>query len=382
MYFPKTEIFLRKKMGENRKLPTETEFRATVQRGELRFPPLELDSFEFEGSQDKRRREPDALLTFRWQQRSYRFVVEYKQLSTPKSVDTAVHEARGYVCDPGVLPMVVVPFLNGEQLAKLESQAVSGLDLCGNGVVVVPGQLLVYRTGNPNRFPAEGTIKNVYRRSSSIVARAFLLVPRFDSVRDLMAEIRKRGGTVTMATVSKVCTGLDEDLVIQRSSPGPKREKQMRLLQPEKLLDLLVANNTPPTIDRTFAGKCTLAQGDLVRTLEQWAKETGNRVAQTGSSSVEAYAVMAREPVRKFYCTNLKGVIGALGETVRETDRFENVILYETADEFVYFDSRDGLVASPIQVYLELSSGDKRDRETAEQVRRVILGSIDVEGVG
>jgi hypothetical protein len=33
------------------------------------------------------------------------------------------------------------------------------------------------------------------------------------------------------------------------------------------------------------------------------------------------------------------------------------------------------LWASPIQVYLELMTGDKRDRETAGQVKEVILKS-------
>ena len=61
---------------------------------------------------------------------------------------------------------------------KLEAEGVSGIDLCGNGVIVVPDQLLVLRTGFPNRFRWEGTIKNVYRKNSSIVARVFLLVPR------------------------------------------------------------------------------------------------------------------------------------------------------------------------------------------------------------
>jgi hypothetical protein len=40
----------------------------------------------------------------------------------------------------------------------------------------------------------------------------------------------------------------------------------------------------------------------------------------------------------------------------------------------VYFDRRPGLVASPIQAYLELARGDKREKKTADQVRRVILG--------
>jgi hypothetical protein len=59
-----------------------------------------------------------------------------------------------------------------------------------------------------------------------------------------------------------------------------------------------------------------------------------------------------------------------------QTDRFPNLELLETEDETVYFDARqkgDVWWASPVQVYLELMAGDKRDQETAEQVKSCIL---------
>ena len=64
-----------------------------------------------------------------------------------------------------------------------------------------------------------------------------------------------------------------------------------------------------------------------------------------------------------------------------ETERFANVQLEETQDDTAYFDIRrekKTLSASPIQTYLELMSGDKRDRETAEQVALNILGTVVV----
>ena len=53
--------------------------------------------------------------------------------------------------------------------------------------------------------------------------------------------------------------------------------------------------------------------------------------------------------------------------------------LEETQDDIVYFDIRreNGVIwASPIQTYLELMSGDKRDRETAAQVADGILTTV------
>ena len=107
--------------------------------------------------------------------------------------------------------------------------------------------------------------------------------------------------------------------------------------------------------------------------LAEWEKKSGGRVVLTGASSAEAYAVMAREPMLTFYCSDRDGLVQILGEDLRETDRFANVTLLESQDDFVYFDRKPGLRASPIQSYLELLTGDKREQETAAQVRRVIL---------
>jgi hypothetical protein len=59
-----------------------------------------------------------------------------------------------------------------------------------------------------------------------------------------------------------------------------------------------------------------------------------------------------------------------------QSDRFPNLELLATEDETVYFDARqEGNFwwTSPVQVYLELMTGDKRDPETAEQLKAVIF---------
>jgi hypothetical protein len=63
-----------------------------------------------------------------------------------------------------------------------------------------------------------------------------------------------------------------------------------------------------------------------------------------------------------------------------QSDRFPNLELIETEDETVYFDARQEdnfWWASPVQVYLELMTGDKRDQETAEQVRSFLLRDLE-----
>lgn len=387
--------------------PRETELLAFLTSGQLQFQPLQVMEVQPEASyvSGRGREVLDALLTLRWGDRTYRFVVEAYHLWTPKAVSQKVDQAQRYARLTGTYPLILVPYLSEEWLLVLEAQGVSGIDLCGNGVIVVPGELLVLRTGFANRFRWPGTIKNVYRKNSSIVARIFLLVPEFGSVQEVLREIQKRGGEITLATVSKVCKSLEEDLVIERSrgrapvvgsprrrqsgkSSQPSRVqpapsvRRTRLLQPEKLLDLLARSYTPPEVRRSFRGKCTLQPEELRKRLDSWKSDSSVKVVLTGARSVEAYAIMAREPMQLFYCTDIEAVLRYLGDGIRETDRFANVTLLETRDNFVYFDRRPGLIASPIQSYLELLAGDKRERETADQVRRVILGPLGQDSQG
>src|SRR5262249_42183394 len=231
---------------------------------------------------------------------------------------------------------VLVPYLSEEWLLNLEGKGISGIDLCGNGVIIVPNELLVLRTGFPNLFRWEGTIKNVYRKNRSVGARLFLLVPEFCSVSERLGKIKEKGGRLTLATVSKVCQRLESDLVIEGGRgqapwirpqalprPGePLRPPKVgpspfvrwyRLLQPEKLLELLAESYVPPTVTRIFQGKCEWGLPELGQFLQWRTESSRTRVVHTGASSTEAYAVMGREPVQSFYCSDVEGTVQILG---------------------------------------------------------------------
>jgi hypothetical protein len=359
---------------EYEKTVTEADVLEALERGEVKLPPLEIKSVSRRtGREVEPGPQPQARLTVRWNGKAYRFAATCRRLWTRRAVSEAADAALRATEAGGPLPLVVVPYLGEEQLGQLEAKGVSGIDLCGNGVVVVPGELLVWRSGSPNRFRWSAAIKNVYRRDSSLVSRAFLLVGRFGSVQEGLAEVRRRGGKLSLGTVSKVCQSLEEDLIIARERADSAVAQRMRLLQPDKLLDRLGSAFVPPAIAGRFVGRCQLEGERLVASLQGWEKRTGNRVVLTGAGSVNAYAVMAREPVQQFYCSDIASLVRELGEALRETDRFANIELLQTKDQTAYFDRRDGLVASPIQAYLELNIGEKRERQTAEQVRRAVL---------
>jgi hypothetical protein len=349
---------------------------ALLRSGELRFPPFKIKSRPAERPTRGDVCQVDATAALSWAGREYRFAVEAKARATPKALISAEDAAERAARALGLRPMLLVPYLSQDQLERLEARGISGLDLCGNGIVLVPGKLLVLRSGSPNRFRAEGRIKRPYGKNSSVVARAFLLRPEFDSIGAVQDEIQARNGKVTLGTVSKVVDALEEDLVVERRQGRTWRTRSLRLLQPEKLLDLLRENYRAPKFGREFLGKTTLAPDELLRMLDDWRRKDKRRVVRTGVGSVGVYATMACEDVAEFYCSDVASLLRRLDGKVRETDRFPNLRLVETDDDPVYFDSRPKFVASPVQTYLELAAGDKRDRETAEQVRQRVLAEL------
>jgi hypothetical protein len=339
-----------------------------IRVGEVRLPPLEV----------KLGRKPapstgDARLDVIWTRQRYSFVAALKARSTPKVLRAALLEARRAATLSNTNPMVIAPYLTEDQIRELEKEGVSGLDLNGNGVVIVPGRLFVSRAGRPNRFPEKSVIKNVYRGKVSTVARVFLLRPEYAAVQEIREEILAREGSVAWSTVSKVLKRLEDDLVVSRESG------RIRLIQPDKLLELLAREYRPPKVNREFLGKTRLTNDRLSRTLASAAERKGARLALTGASSVLQYAVLARDEPVTFYCSNLRRLLMGLDAKERileEADRFPNVRVVETEEDIVYFDVRRkrGIPwASPVQTYLELMSGDKRDRETAAQLARELL---------
>lgn len=345
-----------------------------LRRGRVELPPLSLRIVEGQAKAGANRRR-DALVEASWRGSKAKFAVECKALSTPRSFQDGVNRLKTMQLPRGGLPMLFLPFLGENQLQELEREGISGVDLCGNGVVTVPGAFSVFRTGGKNRFLSSAPIKNIYRRNSSLVARVFLLRSSFTAVQEIRAEINRlnllvsRWGKnpMSLSTVSKALKTLEEDLIISRN-------ETIRLMQPDKLLDTLDRNFSPPSVGGKVRLKVAAEGGALQEMLADLSQQLNLPVVATGLSSVSQYATMQRGGVLSVYCPRLEGLLERLGGS--QEDRFPNLELLETDDETVYFDAQPGgsfLWASPIQVYLELMAGDKRDRETAEQVRALIL---------
>ena len=150
------------------------------------------------------------------------------------------------------------------------------------------------------------------------------------------------------------------------------------MLQAEKLLDTLSANYERPTAANRVRIKIECDWKDLPRLVRETADATTTPVVATGLASVARYASMQREDILSVYCPRIAALLKPLPGN--ENDRFPNCELIETGEQPAYFDARDEdgfFWASPVQCYLELATGDKRDRQTAQQVRSYLLARLE-----
>lgn len=261
--------------------------------------------------------------------------------------------------------MIVVPYLSDESIARLVEEKVSGIDLSGNGVVIVPGELFVLRSGAKNKFRDSEPIKNFYSGTSSIVARVFLLQSEFGSVTEILDEIIERGGSVSMGTVSKVLKRLQDNLIIGR-------HEKIKLLQGEKLLERLQSEYRSPRALRQFRGKVSYPT-ELAKRGTALAKDI-------------SFSFACRSPLPYIILPNSNDFFSVYASSAdeflrssdfEETNRFPNIEIIETKDPLAYFDSRefDSIsYISPLQAYLELSNGGKREKESAEILREELTG--------
>ena len=343
-----------------------------LRRGKVSLPPL---SIRFLEGQPK---PLDACVEASWRKTTARFAIECKSISTPKAFRDGLNLLKSVTFPKGYLPMLILPFFSKQQLQELEREGINGIDLCGNGVVVVPGKFSVFRSGEKSQFSSSAPIKNIYRKNSSMVGRVFLALPNYGTVQEICSELNRRNILIerwdkrpmSLSTVSKSLKALEEDLIVERKDI-------IRLVQPDKLLEKLSENYVLPRVNERVRLKVPGESGTIWELLQKQSQDLNLPFVATGTSSVTQYAVMQRGDVLSVYCPRLEILLERLPGS--RSDRFPNLELVETEDETAYFDARkDGNFwwASPVQVYLELMAGDKRDRETAEQVKSFILANL------
>ncbi len=308
----------------------------------------------------------DAKITLSFRGRKVSFLAEVKSRTAPKIISEGLWRLKNYPNRSERNLLLVVPYLSKTIQELLNEENISGIDLSGN-YMIQTSEVVAVRLDQKNQFPESQPIKKIFSGNSSIVGRLFLTASKqYESVNAVNSAIKAFGGNLSLSAVSKVLSGLEDELIIEKS------RGKIFLLQPEKLLQKLQDDYRPPKVTAEIRLQLPLKGLNSLQDLNK-ALAPSTRWVLSGESSVERYAVTTRAEISTVYAT-------ALGTWSQyENDRFYNVIMKRTLDSFPYFDARENnrlRWASPIQCYLELSKMDKREKEIAETVREAILTKL------
>ena len=358
------------------------------------LPPLQRNTVDVTLSPKD---QADAFLTLRWRgdlpTDFYNFLVEIKSQNTPRIIHQAIALIQGYTKDrndPDVYPMIVVPYLSEDRLAELEQAGVSGIDLCGNGIVTIPGRVLVYRTGKENRYPASRPVSNPYLGKSGVVGRIFLNYEyatvldadenrvretgrQTSALSEIWEAILKRGVDISLSQVSKTVSALVEERIL--GSQG----RAIYLLDPDLLLDRLASAWPRPPKERTYL-KLPGGRSSLTRLIWDENGTDSNRKfkwAITGESSVAHHLAFAQGGPLQVAVSNLRKAKEWLQGEEESIPNFADVALLESDEPGYYFDNdvdENGLRwASVLQTWIELSNGDGRQKDAAREIRNLII---------
>lgn len=337
--------------------------------GELLLGPLKVISRNDTDASVSNR--CDAVIDVGWMGKDaqFQFVVEVKSQSHTQAFENAVTRAKA-AAGPDLHPMIILPYLSPARLDELDSMAVSGVDLCGNGLVSVPGEWHVNHRGQPNRYPDSRPLSNPYRGRSAMVARMLLSRRRWESLSDLRAAVVAAGCGLSLSQVSKAVQALVEDGQIARTHDA------IILRSPVGLSDELQREWSRQPAPNRFPLRLP-AGTDVAAKLSADPKL---RWAVTGESSVHRYATFAQGGPVRVAVSNRVLATGLLDGKPEMVPNFAAVELWETEEAGYYFDpvtDEQGMRwASLLQTWLELRAGDARQREAAEDLRgRIFKGA-------
>jgi hypothetical protein len=252
---------------------------------------------------------------------------------------------------------------------ELEKAKVSGVDLCGNGIIIVPGRMYIVRTGQPNLYPESRSLNNPYRGRSAMVARLILGSTRvkWDSLNELAKAVENAGTKMSISQVSKAVQALENDLIVRKINGG------ILLLDYDLLLDKLSSAWRKPALQKSML----LRLPSDIKTLLKLGAVSSLRWAITGQSSVTRYATFAQGGPLRVGVSDLSAALNALNGIPEAVFNFADVELVETDEEGFFFGNEideEGLRwASRLQTWIELSIGDARQKEAARDIRKDVL---------
>lgn len=266
---------------------------------------------------------------------------------------------------PDTLPVLIAPFLSPEARALCHAAGVGYFDLAGNAGLDT-ANIYLELGGHPNPNARSKQLRDPFTGKAERVGRRLLLEPeRTWTMRDLAA-----AADVSLGMASMTTTALAGSRLISKGRGG------LTLTNPAGLLDAWAEGydlrRSALHIYRSWWG---------VQELEQ---RLARRCRAHGRSALTLWSgaghLLAEDPSAPRLAFYWQGDIEPLIEIMNldEVKGRTYVFVFEPYDDGVLWETRrvdgDLEIAHPVQLCLDLASGDDAELELAQRVRADLLG--------
>ena len=256
--------------------------------------------------------------------------------------------------------IIMAPFISEASSIICKEAGAGYCDLSGN-CWIITNNMIIVKTGNPNKYPAENHAKTVFKPSAKTTSRI---------LRELLMDISKTWKIKELAEtvgcsiglVSRVKTYLCEQRWAEMDSSGLHISDAESLMKEWSRAYSVEETINCYTLDdiSEFEKRCS----DLF-------KKNTIKFCLTGFSGGVRYAPVVRYTKEHFWIAR-SDVEEFLAETgCKKVDSGANIVLYIADSDEVFIDCREinkNIVASPVQVYLDCAQLKGRGEEIAEAV--------------
>ena len=328
-----------------------------------------------------RRWQADTLVRLEHGDETWLIVLEVKAQGAPRIVRSAMYQLESYVAqmrreggqqrDGQPVPMLVSPYLSPESRAICHEHDVAYLDLEGNAWLAFGG-IYIERTVPSKPKPEVRELRSIFTPKAAAILRALLREPdRPWRVADLAAS-----ANASFGHVSNVCKALFQREWADRQTEG------VVLTQPAALMRTWRESYRRPR--GVVMGAYTHLHGgqfdELARGVLNVQPERP-RAVYALASAAQWLAPYSRDATSSFYVDEAGAPL--LQETLelKQVGMGANVALHVIADESLFDDAIEPLPGAfctdPTVTYLDLWTGNDREREAAEHLAQEVLPWIE-----
>lgn len=316
--------------------------------------------------------QPDAVAEVRFQDRSFRLIIEVKSIGQPRQARAAIAQLLNLSSQAiRSYPLFIAPYISPDAAKLCRESGVGYADLAGNCCIAFE-DIYILREGRPNQFISTRKLKSLYQPAASRVLRVLLFNPKMTWK---IIPLTKEAG-VSAGTVSNVRRALLDREWIEKENDG------IQLKDPKALLDDWADNYSfrKNAVHDFYSLKSVNEIEEAIASAYSSISKTRNyresvRYALTAFSAAARWAPSVRTN-RVFAYINEDINILAEKISLKPVPSGANVTLLEPYDQGVFYGSEviNGVqVVAPIQAYLDLINFKGRGEEAAQHLLKTVI---------